>query len=73
MSQKEDLKEKIIDRIRTLDAQTLESLETFITSLEAKRQTVEEVLSFAGAWKDWDGESFLEVTNKKRRHTDRDS
>ena len=62
MNSGKKLKEQIIDRVRALNTEDLRSVDAFIATLETKQRTVQEILSFAGAWKDLEEEVFLDLT-----------
>lgn len=57
-----ELKERLIERIHTLDVDNLENVESFISNLTTEKRSVGDVLSFAGAWHDLDDEVFLDLT-----------
>jgi len=56
------LKDKIIKRIDSLSQDKLKNIDEFIDKLEKEKASKEKILSFAGAWKDLDEETFQDLT-----------
>lgn len=59
---KEKLKDKIIHRVRTLNREQLENIDAYIDQLKEGKNAKHKILSFAGAWKDLDEDTFQDLT-----------
>lgn len=66
---KDRLKDKVIDRVNTMSLDKLENIDKFIDELENNEHSRRKILSFAGAWKDMDEETFHDLT--KHLHINR--
>jgi hypothetical protein len=60
---KDKLKDKIINRISSMSRDRLKNIDEYIDQLEQKNKKKQEILSFAGSWKDIDEEVFNDFTD----------
>lgn len=60
--QPDTLKDQIIHRIHSLSPEKLKELDQFIDLLEHHKNSKQEILSFAGAWKDLNQDVFRSLT-----------
>jgi hypothetical protein len=72
---KDKLKDKIINRINSLSRDKLKNIDEFIDKLENERHSKQEVLTYAGVWKDLEEETFQDLTEhlhaKRKRGNER--
>ncbi len=61
---KDKLKDKIINRISSMSRERLKNIDEYIDQLEEKNKKKQEILSFAGSWKDIDKEVFNDLTDR---------
>lgn len=54
MTRKEKISQKLLERIKNLTVEKLQSLDEFISSLENEKNSKSEILSFAGIFSDLD-------------------
>ena len=58
------IKEKLIWRINNLNRDKINALESFLNRIETSESTKDEILSYAGIFKDLESDLFLEITDK---------
>jgi hypothetical protein len=59
-----NIKDKIIRKVNRLSHDKLKSIDTFIDKMENENSNKDEILSFAGSWKEFDDEFIEELTVK---------
>jgi hypothetical protein len=55
------LRKKLIRRINQLSRDKINSLENFLNKIESSNSSKDEILSYAGIFKDMDSDFFIEV------------
>ena len=65
MAEIENVKKKnLIRRINNLSQNKINALENYLDKIEQSNNSKEEILSFAGIFKDFDDDFFSELTNE---------
>lgn len=71
MLQDRELKQKIISQIELLPDEDLEEIDKVINNLKNRKTKRERILSFSGAWKDMDDDTFNVLIDENRRNSSR--
>lgn len=71
MLQDRELKQRVISQIELLTDEDLESIDKVIKDLKRRKKKREIILSFSGAWKDIDDDTFNVLVDENRRNSSR--